>query len=310
MKLLSIVAPFYNEQEVIEVFYNRLAKTLDALSTPAEIIMVDDGSTDASFQLTSIIHQRDDRVRLIRLSRNFGQQSAITAGLNEACGDAVIVMDVDLQDPPEMIPTLMDKFNEGYDVVFAVREKRKEGFIKRFCYRAYYRLLARLSPVKLPVDTGDFCIMSRRIVDLLNSLPERNRYIRGLRSWLGWTQIGIPYERERRYKGEPKYTLGKLLRLALDGIVSFARVPFQALFMLGVLIIGVTTLSLFVCLLLPIFGIAIGAIIWILLCLLIFSGIQFVCLGLIGEMLGHISDEVKHRPHYIVREKLGFKDFP
>jgi dolichol-phosphate mannosyltransferase len=308
MKLLSVVTPFYNEREVIEIFYERLAKTLDSLDILAEIILVDDGSTDDSLQLVASIRQRDDRVKIISLSRNFGQQSAITAGLSESRGDAVIVMDIDLQDPPEMIPQLIEKFKEGFDVVFAVREKRKEGIIKRLCYRAYYRLLTKLSPVKLPVDTGDFCIMSRKIVDLLNSLPERNRYIRGLRSWLGWAQIGIPYERERRYKGKPKYTLGKLLRLALDGIVSFARLPFQVLFILGVVIIAISITALLVCLFLPLFGVGIGPIIWILLCLLMFSGIQFICLGLIGEMLGHISDEVKHRPHYIVRERLGFKD--
>ena len=309
MKLLSIVTPFYNEKEVIEIFYERLAKALNSTSIHSEVILVDDGSTDGSFEIAKSIQERDNRVKVISLSRNFGQQSAITAGLSEACGEAVIVMDVDLQDPPEMIPALIEKFNEGYDVVYAVREKRKEGIIKRFCYRAFYRMLSKLSPVKLPVDTGDFCIMSRRIIDLLNSLPERNRYIRGLRSWFGWAQVGIPYERDRRYKGESKYTLGKLLSLALDGIVSFARLPFQILFFLGLAIIGATSVALLMCLLFLLTGISISLIIWILLFLLIFSGIQFICLGLIGEILGHISDEVKHRPHYIIRDKLGFKDF-
>ncbi len=309
MKLLSIVTPFYNEKEVIEIFYERLAKALNSTSIHSEVILVDDGSTDGSFEIAKSIQERDNRVKVISLSRNFGQQSAITAGLNEARGEAVIVMDVDLQDPPEMIPALIEKFNEGYDVVYAVREKRKEGIIKRFCYRAFYRMLSKLSPVKLPVDTGDFCIMSRRIIDLLNSLPERNRYIRGLRSWFGWAQVGIPYERDRRYKGESKYTLGKLLSLALDGIVSFARLPFQILFFLGLAIIGATSVALLMCLLFLLTGISISLTIWILLFLLIFSGIQFICLGLIGEILGHISDEVKHRPHYIIRDKLGFKDF-
>ncbi len=309
MKLLSIVTPFYNEKEVIEIFYERLAKALNSTNIHSEVILVDDGSTDGSFEIAKSIQERDNRVKVISLSRNFGQQSAITAGLNEARGEAVIVMDVDLQDPPEMIPALIEKFNEGYDVVYAVREKRKEGIIKRFCYRAFYRMLSKLSPVKLPVDTGDFCIMSRRIIDLLNSLPERNRYIRGLRSWFGWAQVGIPYERDRRYKGESKYTLGKLLSLALDGIVSFARLPFQILFFLGLAIIGATSVALLMCLLFLLTGISISLIIWILLFLLIFSGIQFICLGLIGEILGHISDEVKHRPHYIIRDKLGFKDF-
>jgi len=303
MKLLSVVVPLYNEAEVLEEFHSRLAAHLAALNVPCEIILVDDGSTDSSAQVGRALCRRDGAVRLIRFSRNFGQQSAITAGLHHARGDAVVVMDADLQDPPELIADLLAKYREGFEIVYAVRQKRKESLLKRALYKLYYRVMRFISVVKIPVDTGDFCIMSRRAVDLLNRLPERNRYIRGLRSWLGYAQTGIPYERHRRLRGSTKYTPRKMALIAIDGIVSFARLPFQLIMLLGAVLVALAAASVPA---LIVTGNAGSVLLWLGAGLLFLNGMLLIGLGLVGEVVWHISDEVKCRPSYIIEEKAGF----
>lgn len=303
MKLLSVVVPLYNEDEVLNEFYRRISPCLKYLGIPFEIILVDDGSTDFSLQIAQNLREFDQSVKIISFSRNFGQQSAITAGLYYTKGDAVIVMDADLQDPPELISKLVEKFQEGYDIIYAIRQSRKENILKRGISKIFYCLMRFIAVVRLPVDTGDFCIMSRRAVNLLNSLPEKNRYNRGLRAWLGLPQIGIPYERKERFKGKTKYTPWKMLRVALDAIVSFSRLPFQILFILGA---ALMILPILICLGLILTGAAKTLLPWIIAGLLFVIGMQFLVLGLIGEILWHISDEVKCRPGYIIKEKYGF----
>lgn len=221
--MISIVIPTYRSEKNLPILLDRICSVFKKISHDFEIIVVDDNSPDNTMTILREVTQRNSNIKVISLARNFGQQIATSAGLKHAKGDAAIVMDDDLQDPPEFIPSLIKKWEEGYEVVYAIRTNRKEGFIKRVGYKIFYRLLAKLSEVKIPLDTGDFCIMSRRIVDILNSMEEKGRFIRGLRAWAGYRQIGIEYERNERFSGKPAYTLSKILRLSLDGIFSFSN---------------------------------------------------------------------------------------
>jgi len=248
------------------------------------------------------IEETDPRVIIVQLARNFGHQIAISAGLDFSRGNAVIIMDADLQDPPEILPKFIEKWREGHDVVYAIRANRKEGWFKRNAYALFYRMLQRISRIQMPLDAGDFCIMDRKAVDILTKMPERNRFVRGIRSWIGLDQVGLAYDRDSRYAGQPKFTLSRLTYLALDGLVSFSYIPLRAISLLGfvisfisiVLAISYTIQKLTLGLSPPGFATTIVAIFFL-------AGIQLITLGVIGEYVGRIFEEVKQRPLYILR---------
>jgi dolichol-phosphate mannosyltransferase len=311
--MLSIVIPVFNEEENIRPLHKRLADVASRWTFPLEVILVDDGSTDSTLPLLRALHTEDSRFRYISLARNFGHQAAVSAGLHHVSGDVIAVLDADLQDPPEELPRFLDHWAQGYQVVYGVRTRRKENVLKRSAYYAFYRILAWSSSLSIPLDSGDFCVMDRRIVDCLNALPERNRFIRGLRSWVGDRQIGLAYERHERFAGEAKYTLAKLSRLAFDGIISFSYRPLQ---LAGALGFGVCVLSFLgivfyvVHRLLnrKIFGLApqdVPGFTTLILVILFIGGVQLLTLGVFGEYIGRIFDEVKRRPLYIVKEQEG-----
>lgn len=304
--MYSIVIPVYNERETIPTLYDRVKKVIDALDAPAEVVMVDDGGSDGSFELLKDIHRKDPRFKILSFSRNFGHQVAISAGIEHAHGDAVMIIDGDLQDPPEVLPQFIAKWKEGNDVVYAVRTKRKENIFKRAAYALFYRLLNRLSYLDVPLDSGDFCLMDKRVVEALRRLPERKRFVRGLRTWVGFRQVGLAYERERRYAGEPKYTFGKLLGLAYDGIFSISTTPLRIAVYIGFSLAGLAFLGG----LLVIYdklasGISIAGWSSTIVIITFLGGVTLGTLGMIGEYVSRIYDEVKSRPLYVVREKLG-----
>ena len=298
---LSIVVPLYNENEVFGELVNRLAAVLEGLPFHAEVIFVDDGSADGTGELIREACEKDDRFRGAVLSRNFGHQLAVTAGLHYASGNAVAVIDGDLQDPPEIILDFYRKLQEGYDVVYAIRRKRKENLFKRAAYRFFYRILRKLATIPIPLDSGDFCIMSRRVVQLINAFPERHRFIRGLRSWSGFRQVGYSYERDARVYGQSKYTLSKLMLLALDGIFTFSEKPLRwATYMGGTvaLLSFIWAARTFVWRLVsntPLPGFATLAVGMFFL-----GGVQLITIGILGEYIGRIHNEVKGRPLYVV----------
>jgi polyisoprenyl-phosphate glycosyltransferase len=303
---LSIVIPIYNEEDNLPRLYERLTATLDPTGPTYEIVFVDDGSQDRSLEHLRALAANDPRILVVELARNFGHQVAISAGLDHSRGQGVIVMDADLQDPPEVLPEFIAKWREGYDVVYAVREQRKEGWIKRTAYAAFYRLLQRVANIEIPLDAGDFCIMDRRVVDVLSGMPERNRFVRGIRSWVGLNQVGLAYERRARHAGRPKYTFTRLVYLALDGLVSFSYVPLRAITMLG---FGVSLLSIVLAVFYAIQKLTIGlnppGFATLIVALFFLSGIQLITMGVIGEYIGRIFEEVKQRPLYVVRGVVG-----
>ncbi len=305
---LSLVVPMYNEEETVPIFYRRAVAALEQTAVPFEIVFVDDGSTDATFERLRVLAQGDARIKVVRFSRNFGHQTAVTAGLHYARGAAVAVIDGDLQDPPEFVPRLFEKWREGFEVVYAVRRTRKENVLKRAAYRLFYRLLRRLSYIDIPLDSGDFAIMDRRVVDELNAMPERNRFVRGIRAWVGFRQVGLEYDREPRFAGESKYPLSKLIKLAYDGLISYSFVPLRMVTHLGFLISVVAFAAVVYLLTLRVvYGehLITG---WTstVVIVLFLGGIQLLSLGILGEYVGRIFDEVKRRPLYVVKETLGF----
>ena len=225
----SLILPIFNEQENIETLYSRIDKVMKQIDRSYEIIFINDGSTDKSQVILTALAKKNKAVKVINFSRNFGHQIAVTAGLNHSSGEVVAILDADLQDPPEVLPSFFKKLSEGYDVVYAIRRHRKESIPKRIMYYLFYRLLRLVANISIPLDSGDFCVMSRRVVLLLKNLPERNRFIRGLRSWVGFRQTGLTYERQGRMAGKSKYTLAKMFKLAFDGIFSFSYIPQQLL---------------------------------------------------------------------------------
>jgi dolichol-phosphate mannosyltransferase len=273
-----------------------------------EILFVNDGSTDGSGGALLDFHQADLRVKVIELSRNFGHQMALSAGIDHASGDAVILMDGDLQDPPEMIPRLVEKWAQGFDVVYAVRIKRKEGFLKRMTFSAFYRLLQALSTTQMPLDAGIFSLMDRKVVDVLKAMPERNRYLTGLRAWTGFRHAGIPCERGERFAGQPRQTLSRLLKLALDGIFSFSYLPLRAATVIGVAVSLLAFLTGLYALYAKLFTTkAISGWASMLVATTLLGGLILLMLGLIGEYLARIYDEVKARPAYVIARKVGFQ---
>ena len=304
--MLSVVIPVFQEEENLPVLYQRLAEVMRQLDATYEIIFVDDGSRDRSVEIVHSLAAHDSRVLVVELSRNFGHQAAISAGLDYSRGDAVIVMDADLQDPPEVLPQFVAKWREGHDVVYAVREERKEGWLKRALYSVFYRLLQRIANVDIPLDSGDFCLMNRQVVDLLNGMPERNRFVRGIRSWIGLDQIGLAYERQARYAGRAKYSYKRLVYLALDGLVSFSFVPLRMITVTGFVI---SAFSIVLAVIYFVQRIVVGpnplGFTTTIVAILFLAGVQLITLGVIGEYVGRIFEEVKRRPLYVVRRVTG-----
>jgi dolichol-phosphate mannosyltransferase len=298
---LSVVIPVFNEAAVFGQLKRRLVESLLLLPAPTEVLLVNDGSGDSTGALISELCRQDGRFVGVHLTRNFGHQMAVCAGLELARGEAVAVMDGDLQDPPEILPAFYAKLREGYDVVYAIRRQRKEILFKRFMYWAFYRLMAALTPIEIPLDSGDFGIMSRRVVDALKTMPERRRFVRGMRSYVGFRQTGVAYERQERAGGQPKYTFRKLLMLAADGIFTFSEIPLRIATLVGLFTAGFSILygayvlieRIFIGFNLPGFAtLAVG--------LFFLGGVQLICLGILGEYIGRIHQEVKQRPPYII----------
>ena len=301
---LSVAIPIYNELELLPELLQRVGAVLHELpGGPHEIVMVDDGSTDGSRQALLRAATAEARLVVVTLSRNFGHQAALSAALDHVTGDAVILMDGDLQDPPEAIPLLVRTHQEGYDVVYARRVRRKEGWLLRASYATFYRILARLSNVDLPVDSGDFGLMSRRVVEQLRRAPERHRYLRGLRAWAGYAQIGVTIERAARAGGESKYSLGKLITLACDGFFSFSVAPLRAAAILGLGAIVLSTLfALYAVGVRLLLGQSPQGFTALIVVMTFLSGTNLLFLGLLGEYLGRVYEEVKRRPLYVVDE--------
>jgi polyisoprenyl-phosphate glycosyltransferase len=303
-----VVVPLYNEEENILELHRRLSATLTGRGIPHVLYFVNDGSRDGTLERLRGLALSDRRVRVLSFSRNFGHQISISAGLQHADGDAVVVMDADLQDPPEMIPDMLDLWAEGYEVVYAVRRSRREGTLKRMAYALFYRVLRRISNVPIPLDSGDFSLVDARVVSLLRTFPERNRFVRGLRSWVGFRQTELPYDRMPRRAGEPKYRIRHLMKLALDGFFAFSTVPLQLSTWLGFLAAGLGFLYLVYALVsrylqhTPAGWTSLAAII------LFLGGTQLILLGVLGEYVGRIYEEVKQRPLYILDEAIGFPE--
>ncbi|MBK9940743.1 MAG: glycosyltransferase family 2 protein [Kouleothrix sp.] len=308
--VFSIVGPVYNEEALLEEFCLRTIEVLAELGEPFELVLVNDGSRDRSPEILRRLHQRDQRVKVINFSRNFGLQAALTAGLDHARGQAIVVMDTDLQDPPEVLPQLIAKWREGYQLVYAQRAERAgETWFKKVTASAFYRLIARITSIQIPIDTGEFRLMDRKVVDAIVTMREYNRFMRGMSVWVGYKQAGITYERDARKAGETKFSLGKMVRLALDGITSFSYLPLQLATYFGFFVALLSLVFLIAVLLLRSFfpdffyGQATT------LAMVLFLGsVQLIFLGIIGEYLGRIYDEVKKRPLYIVAEELGFEE--
>ena len=302
--LVSVVVPAYNEVENLPELYRQLVSVFISLEAELELLIVDDASTDGTLEWARRLSSTDNRVKFISFSRNFGHQTAVTAGLQHATGDAVVVMDGDLQDPPQVIPQMFARWQEGYQIVIGTRAERDvDPVSKRLFAWVYYRILARLSEIKIPVDSGDFCLMDRTIVNTLNSLPERNRYVRGLRAWVGFRSIDQTFTRQERFRGRPKYSFLKSLALAVNGLVSFSHAPLRLATYVG-LATGFLAL-LMVCLVFywrfftnaPLVGFTL-----IIAAFLFISSVQLLTIGIMGEYIGRVYDEVKNRPHYVLKE--------
>jgi polyisoprenyl-phosphate glycosyltransferase len=300
----SFVIPVFNERETLPELHQRLSQVIDGLDGEAELLFVDDCSHDGSYELLAELGRQDGRIRVLRFARNFGHQVAITAGLDHAAGDAVIVMDADLQDPPEVVPDLVARWQEGYEVVYAVRARRSgESWLKRQTAAWFYRVLRWIAHVEMPLDAGDFRLVDRRAVDAFRSMRERGRYVRGMFSWVGFRQIGVPYDRAERYAGEPKYSYRKSLTLAIDGLVSFSNAPLRVALVAGFVF---SSLAFLVGVFAIVAKLA-GAFVvpgWasILVVISFLGGIQLTLMGMLGLYVGRIYEEVKARPIYILRE--------
>ena len=304
---LSIVVAAYNEEATLPELHRKLSEILPLVGGETEVILVNDGSRDRTAALIGRICGDDPRFRGIHFSRNFGHQAAVAAGLRYARGRAVVVMDADLQDPPDLVPRMLDQWRQGYEVVYARRaRRRREGRLKRLLAFAYYRVLQRVAQHEVPPDTGDFCLMDRRIVDLLNTLPERNRYIRGLRAWLGFRQTSVEFDRPGRFAGEAKYTFGRSLALAVNGNISLSKAPLRVATWLGLIVSGASfLLAVFYVIRKLTVGFEVRGWASTVVIILFLGGVQLLTIGIIGEYISRIYDEVKQRPLYLVRERLN-----
>jgi len=314
--MISIVIPIFNEEENLQNLYNRLTAAAPSWGEDYEIVLVDDGSRDSSLTMMRVMAEKDAHVRVVKLSRNFGHQPAISAGIKIAKGDAIVIMDGDLQDPPEELHRFLDKWREGYEVVYAIRTKRKEGFFKKMAYSTFYRILAWISDIEIPLDSGDFCVMDRKVVNVLvHEMPEQLRFVRGMRAFAGFNQVGVTYERAERAAGEVKYTFKKLVQLALDGLFGFSSFPLRLATYMGFLI-SIPSFFLGIFFVLhrligfKVFGhapeetpgtasLAVG--------MYFLGGVILIILGILGEYIGRIYIEVKKRPFFVIDEVIEKK---
>lgn len=306
---ISIIAPVYNEEEVLPELHRRVAEVMDRQPEPWELLLVNDGSRDRSADMIAQLHEKDKRVKGISFSRNFGFQVAVTAGLDHAQGDAIILTDADLQDPPEVYPEMIAKWREGSDVVYGVRQSREgETWFKLVTAKLFYRLIYRITNINIPLDTGDFRLMDRRVVDAIRRMPERNRFLRGMVPWVGFKQTGVTFQRQARYAGEAKFnSIRKMLPFAIDAITSFSYFPLQLATFFGFVCAALSALSIVIVVIVRLFL----ATPWLegqattLVSVLFLGGVQLISLGIIGEYLGRIYDEVKGRPLYLVDKTWG-----
>jgi glycosyltransferase involved in cell wall biosynthesis len=306
---INIVAPLYNEEQVFDKLVTRLQKLIDESPFSIEVIFIDDGSRDSTPAKLRELSLNNAKFQTILLSRNFGHQLALSAGLKYVnATEAVLIIDGDLQDPPELLEEFYSYYKKGYDVVYAVRKKRKEHFFKKLAYKWFYKFLKRISYIELPLDSGDFSLVSARVVKQLNEMPEESRFLRGMRSWIGYSQIGVEYEREKRYDGESKYTIRKLIKLAFNGIFNFSEYPVKFITNLGLLTISSSFIYfIYVVLKKLFFGHVPEGFTALLFVIILFGGIQLMAIGLIGEYVLRIFFQVKNRPLYILKERIANK---
>jgi dolichol-phosphate mannosyltransferase len=307
----SLVIPIYNEEENLAELYRRISAVMDRMDGPVELILINDGSRDRSLELLRKLHAQDSRISYLSFARNFGHQIAVTAGLNFSTGQVVVIMDGDLQDPPELIIDMVEQWQQGYQVVYAQRtQRRQESWFKRLPAYMYYRILRHLADVDIPIDTGDFCLMDRCVVNVLNAMPERNRYIRGLRAWIGFKQTAVKFERDPRFAGEVKYTFRKSLSLAMNGLVSFSKVPLRLSIYMGLFAAFVSVLMAFLILYWRIFypSSALTGLTIVMMAVFFLGAVQLVSIGILGQYIGRIYEEVKGRPLYTLAEVAGFAD--
>jgi len=308
--VLSVVAPAYNEEAVLPEFYRRVREVMDGLGEPWELVLVNDGSSDHTGEIMRQLHEQDPRVCVVDFARNFGHQVAVTAGLDHARGGAMVVIDADLQDPPEVIAEFVSRWREGYHVVYGVRAEREgETWFKLFTARLFYRLIAGLTSVDIPMEAGDFRLLDRQVVDDLRRMREHRRFIRGMTSWVGYRQTGVSYLRQARFAGETKYPLKKMVRLALDAITGFSDLPLKLAWILGLALLALGVMLGLALLILRLAGSApLAGQGLMLTAALLLSGTQLVFLGVVGEYITRIYDEVRNRPLYTVREAIGFDE--
>ncbi|AIK40603.1 glycosyltransferase like 2 family protein [Bacillus pseudomycoides] len=306
-KLVSIVVPMYFEEEVAQECYNRLKSVMIQNNINYEFVFVNDGSTDRTMEILKEIAANDYRAKVVNFARNFGHQTAVTAGIDCASGDAIVIIDADLQDPPEVIPELIAKWQEGYEVVYAKRKQRKgETWFKLLTAKYFYRFLNYMSDIDIPKDTGDFRIIDRKVADVFKQMTERNRFIRGMMSWVGFSQTYVEYERDERFAGETKYPLKKMIKFASDGIIAFSTKPLRIVMTLGIMSVFISIAVLLYSVIVKLIGkdIQTG---WasIMVAITFFSGIQLLGLGIVGQYIARIYDESKNRPIYIVKETIN-----
>ncbi|HFJ9441048.1 MULTISPECIES: glycosyltransferase family 2 protein [Bacillus] len=308
-KLISVVVPMYFEEEVAQECYNRLKSVMLQNNINYEFVFVNDGSTDRTMEILSEIAANDYRTKIVNFARNFGHQVAVTAGIAAAKGDAIVIIDADLQDPPEVIPELIAKWEEGYEVVYAKRKQRKgETWFKLLTAKYFYKFLNYMSDIDIPKDTGDFRIIDRKIADVFNQMTERNRFIRGMMSWVGFRQTYVEYERDERFAGETKYPLKKMIKFASDGIIAFSTKPLRIVMTLGLLSVLISIIVLLYTITVKIIGTGTQTG-WasIMVAITFFSGIQLLGLGIVGQYIARIYDESKNRPIYIVKETINIE---
>jgi dolichol-phosphate mannosyltransferase len=313
MQKISVIVPCFNEAAVLPQLFKRLGAAAATWGMDYEVICVDDGSRDHTWQLLKQQHTADPRWRGLSFARNFGHQTAVSAGLFHATGDAVIIIDADLQDPPEEVARLLEKWREGFEVVFATRKKRRDPLVKRILAWGFYRLLEKLTPLPMARDAGDFCLLDKQVVAVMNTLPERSRYLRGLRTWCGFRQTSVEFDRAERAAGEPQYTFKKSFKLAMDGLFSFSAAPLRVATYMGFWVSSFAFLGVVFTFLQKIFARQFALIglepgpgfPTVVISILFLGGVQLICLGILGEYIGRIYDEVKGRPLWIVQDSVG-----